>query len=365
MFTNRTGLGLVGLSLLLVASPTIVAEGAAPATFVFCSAAKDKALVTLRLDLQTGKLAQVARIETPGEPGALATAPDGSLLFAAMRSTGQLASFRIDAETGNLARINVVEGGADPAQLSVDHTGRFLLTAYYVAGKVSVHRIAADGTLSEQPHQEILTAEKAHAIVPDAENRWVFVPHTGSNAILQFAWDAKVGRLTPHSQARLDRPDKSGPRHIAWHPSKPIAYINNEQSSSVTVYRLNKDGAIEPGQTLTTLPKEFRGSNSTAEIKAHPSGRFLYVSNRGHDSVAVLQISAAGDDLAFIAAEATEKTPRSFDIDPSGQFLLAAGESSGRLAVSRIDPKTGRLTPVCAELIGPQLWWVQTLRQNE
>lgn len=335
-------------------------------TLVYCSAAKDRALVVSRLDPRTGSLSKVDRLETPGEPGALAASPDGAYLFAALRSTGMLASFRIDQGNGKLTAINVVQAGADPAQISVDRTGRYLFTAYYVAGKVSVHRIAPNGSLSDRPEQELKTAEKAHAIVPDSTNRFVFVPHTGPNTIFQFAWDEQTGRLTPHPrQPRLARPEHTGPRHLAWHPSKPIAYIDNEQSSSVTAYRLGDDGSLTPGPTATTLPSDFHGDNSTAEIKVHPSGRFLYVSNRGHDSLAVLRIDESGDELRFVAAEPTETTPRSFEIDPSGRFVLSAGESSGRLAISRIDPDTGRLTLTHNEQIGPMLLWVQMLRRNE
>ncbi len=336
-----------------------IEEGPASGALVYCSAAKDQAIDVLQLNPQTGELTKLSRCPLPGEPGALALSADNGLLFAAMRSTGMLASLRVDRETGRLSLISMVNGGADPAQISIDHTGRWLLTAYYVAGKVSVHRIADDGSLSSMPVQEISTAEKAHFIGPDATNKFVFVPHTGPNAIFQFVWNAESGRLSPQTRVRLDRPAMSGPRHMAWHPSKPIAYIDNEQSSSVTAYQLSDDGTLIPGVTLSTLPSGYSQPNSTAEIKVHPSGRFLYVSNRGHDSLAVFEISESGTDLSFVGNEPTEKTPRSFDIDSTGQFLFAAGESSGRLAMSRIHTETGRLTPVHTEPIGPMLWWVQ------
>lgn len=363
MFPTPARKWLVLLSLLLLPLQPSQADEPTPAnTFIYCSAAKDQSLDLLRLNLQTGSLTKVTRLKTPGEPGALANSSNGALLFAALRSTGRLASFRVNPTTGQLTAINVVEAGADPAQITVDHTGRYLFTAYYVAAKVSVHRIGDDGSLSDKPVQEIPTAEKAHSIVPDSKNRFAFVPHTGPNTIFQFLWDERTGRLTAHPEPKLVRPNQTGPRHLAWHPSLPIAYIDNEQGNSVTVYRLNKAGSLEPGQTEPTLPRDYQGNNSTAEIKVHPNGQFLYVSNRGHDSLAVIRIDESGEKLSFVATEATEKTPRSFDIDPSGQFLLSAGESSGRLAVSRIDPKTGRLTLVHTEDIGPMLWWVQTLR---
>jgi 6-phosphogluconolactonase len=330
-----------------------------PAVFVYCSAAQEQSLDLLHLNSETGVVAKVARLTLPGEPGALTTSPDGRLLFAAMRSTGRLAAFRIDRATGMLTAINEVAAGADPAQISVDHSGRFLLTAYYVAGKVSVHRIGDDGSLSQTPEQEILTADKAHAIVPDASNRFAFVAHTGPNTIFQFSWDAETGRLASHPQTRLDRPAQTGPRHIAWHPAKAIAYIDNEQANSVTAYRMSASGMLQPGRSVSTLPADFAGANSTAEIKVHPNGRFVYVSNRGHDSLAVIRLDDTGEQLNFVATEPTEKTPRSFDLTPDGRFLLSAGETSGRLAVSRIDLESGRLSPVHTEDIGPMLWWVQ------
>lgn len=329
--------------------------------WVYCSAATEQSLDLLYLDTATGRLSKQYRLATPGEPGALTISPDQRFLFASMRSTGRLCSFRIDPGTGRPDPISVVEAGADPAQISVDHTGRFLLTAFYVAAKVTVHSIGPNGELSQQPLQTIDTAKNAHAIVPDAGNRFAYVPHTGPNLIFQFLFDARSGQLTPLNPDRLLRPAQTGPRHLTWHPTQPIAYINNEQGSSVTAYDLRAMGALQPGTTERTLPTDFSGSNSTAEIQIHPSGRFLYVANRGHDSLAVLQVDMSGRELKFIACEPAEPTPRSFHIDSTGRFLLAAGESSGRLQVFRIDEHTGRLQSVGVQPIGPRLWWVLTV----
>jgi 6-phosphogluconolactonase len=271
-------------------------------------------------------------------------------------------SCRIDANNGRLSPTPAVEAGADPAQISTDRTGRYLLTAYYVAGKVSVHRIADDGSLQMPPHQEISTDTRAHSITSDAGNRFVFVPHTGPNAIFQFAWDPATGRLTPHETPKLQRPTRTGPRHLAWHPDKPWAYINNEQGSSVTAYRLGENGSLEPGNTVSTLPSDHGGSNSTAEIKIHPTGRYLYVANRGHDSLALFQVDTSGANLTPLGHQLTEKTPRSFDLDEQGRFLFVAGEGTGNLVVFRVDPANGGLTKLNSYAVGPMLWWVQTCR---
>src|SRR6185369_4463270 len=211
------------------------------------------------------------------------------------RSTGKLASFRLDAGTGKLTHISTVTVGPDPAHISTDRTGRFLLTAYYVDAKVTVHAIGKDGALSEKPLQSIPTADKAHAIVPDPSDRFVFVPHTDPDVIFQFAFDAKTGHLTANSPAKLTTPKGTGPRHLVFHPSRPIAYVANEQGSGVTAYALDtKAGTLRPLQTVSTLPKDFKGTNACAEIRIHPSGKFLYVSNRGHDSIACFALDEEG-----------------------------------------------------------------------
>jgi 6-phosphogluconolactonase len=328
---------------------------------VYCSAATEQSLDLLYLEPSTGKLSKQYRLATPGEPGALTISPNRRFLFASMRSTGRLCSYRIDPVTGRPDPISVVDAGADPAQISVDRSGRYLLTAYYVAAKVTVHAIGSDGTLSQQPLQSIETAKNAHAIVPDIANHFCYVPHTGPNLIFQFAFDSNSGHLQKLNPDRLQRPPQTGPRHLSWHPGQQFAYINNEQGSSVTVYERLENGQLQPGQTETTLPAGFTGSNSTAELQAHPGGRFLYTANRGHDSIAVLRVDEGGRRLSFVACEPTEPTPRSFHIDSSGRYLLAAGESSGRLQVFDIHPDTGRLKSMSVETIGPRLWWVLTV----
>jgi 6-phosphogluconolactonase len=243
----------------------------------------------------------------------------------------------------SLTPLNTVPAGADPSYLATDRSGRYLLTAYYQAGKVTVHAVGKDGTLGEQPLQTVATAEKAHAIVPDPSNRFVFVPHTGPNAIFQFTFDPDTGKLTTNTPARLEAPPGTGPRHLVFHPSKALAYVDNEQGGSVSAYALDtKVGTLSPLHTVSTLPKDFRAANACAEIKIHPSGKFLYASKRGHDSIACFALDDDGR-LRALGQTPTEKTPRSFDLVPSGTFLFAAGEGSGKVVSYRIDAKTGEL----------------------
>jgi 6-phosphogluconolactonase len=327
-------------------------------TFVYVSVAGAKKVAVFRMNPKDGTLTHQSDTTTEGEPGALTTDPQRRFLFAAMRSSGQLSAFRIDPKTGGLTHVNTVPAGADPAHISTDRSGRYLFTAYYVAGKVTVHAVGKDGTLGAQPVQSLATTERAHAILLDPSGRFAFAPHTTPDLIFQFTWDAGAGKLAANATPRLGTPGGSGPRHIVFHPMKDVAYVDNEQGGSVTAYALDtKAGTLKALQTVSTLPQGFTKTNACAEVRIHPGGKFLYVSNRGHDSIARFTLDTDGR-LTVAGQEPTEQTPRSFDLDPSGRFLFAAGEGSGKLASYRVDPQTGALTRFATQDVGPRLWWV-------
>lgn len=345
---------LAWLSMMFLVPQTVQAS-----TFVYVSVAAEKRIAVYESIAESGKLLLRAHVPVEaGEPGALTTDPAKRILFVAIRSTGKLSAYRIHPGTGRLLPLNTVPAGPDPAQISTDATGRFLLTAYYVDAKVTVHAIDKEGKLSEKPLQTIPTATKAHAIIPDPSNRFVFVPHTGPNVIFQFAFDSRSGRLSPGNPPRLSTPKNTGPRHLVFHPRKPLAYVVNEQGSSVTVYQFDpKGGTLSALQTVSTLTKGFKGENACAEIKLHPSAKFLYASNRGEDSIACFGLDEAGK-LSALGNTPTEKTPRSFDLDPSGKYLFAAGEGSGKVVRYRINGQTGALKPEETYEVGKMPWWV-------
>ncbi len=347
----------LAVALVLLAAGTSWAK-----TFVYVALADQKKIAVYQMDGADGKLTHVADAACDGEPAALITDPAKKFLFASIRAEGKLSSFRIDAATGKLTAINTVEAGADPAHISTDATGKYLLCAYYVAAKVSVNAIDKDGRLSEKPVQSLPTADKAHSVNLDATNKFALVCHTGSNVIFQFGFDAKSGTLTPNKMPKLPTGANSGPRHLVFHPNGTTAYVDNEQNASVTVYQLDaKTGTLSPSQTISTMPKVYAGPKSCAEIRLHPSNKFLYVANRGDDSLAVFRV---GEDTLLTAAghATTEKNPRSFDIEPAGNFLYAAGETSGKLATFRLDEKTGALTRVATTPVGTMPWWVTAVR---
>jgi 6-phosphogluconolactonase len=333
-------------------------------TFVYVSVAADKKIAVYQMDRKDGTLTHRADTTVEaGEPGALVVDPRQRFLFAAIRSTGKLAAFGIDTKTGKLTHLNTVEAGPDPAHISTDREGQFLLCAYYVAAKVTVHAIGKDGSLSATPLQSLATADKAHAIVLDPGNRFAFVPHTGPNSIYQFTFNAQTGELKPAAVAKLMTPANTGPRHMVFHPSRDIAYVDNEQGGSVTAYHLDtRAGTLQPFQTISTLPADFKGKSACAEIRIHPSGKFLYTSNRGHDSIACFTVDAKDGKLTANGQAPTEKTPRSFDLDPDGGFLYAAGESSGKLAAYRVHADTGMPERFASYEVGRMPWWVMVVR---
>jgi 6-phosphogluconolactonase len=359
------------LAVLLFAAPTFADD------VVYLSVAGEKRIAIFKLDSKDGRLTLDGDMATSGEPGALTTDSKRRFLFAALRSTGELAAFRIEPATGKLTHLNTVPAGADPAHISTDKAGKFLLTAYYVAGQVTVHSIGADGTLSKEPRQTFKTKEKAHAIVLAPNQLAAIVPHTGPNVIYALFWNGQTGKLGKSTIGRVDfaTPKGTGPRHLIFHPTlqmhlgldadASICYVANEQGGSVTVYDVILNGInwlLDPKQTVSTLPADFKGTNACAEIRLHPSNRFLYVSNRGHDSIARFQIDGNTGWLTSLGQTPTEKTPRSFDIDPSGKYLFAAGESSRRLAAYRIDEASGKLERIATYDVGKMPWWVMSVR---
>jgi 6-phosphogluconolactonase len=333
-------------------------------TFVYVSLAPGQEIRVYRLDTDSGKLTPGEAVPVEGAPGALALDPQKQFLFASLRTNSALASFRIDPATGRLKRLSTaaLPPGEDAVFVATDRTGRWLLSASYGAGKVLVHGLK-DGTIATPAVQTLTTTKTAHSTVTDRDNRYVFVPHVTPNAVYQYRLDAASGKLTEAGKAPGGT-DKAGPRHLAFHPTLDFAFTSDEQGNSITAYRYEAATGLKPVQTLSTLPANFQGKNTTAEVKVHPSGKFVWVSNRGHDSLAGFAIDAAGK-LSALGQTPTEKTPRSFDVTPDGRFLLAAGGGSGKLAVYRIDSGTGHLTRLHTYDVEKSLSWVQAVRLGD
>jgi 6-phosphogluconolactonase len=331
---------------------------AAAETWACLSIADQHRIAVFALDSSTGRLKYHSDVKLTGTPGSLCTDPRRKFLFAAVRSTESVAAFRIHHDSGSLAHVETRPVGLNLTYLSTDDSGKFLFGASYSGGKISVHRLAENGTVSEHAVQMIPTAINAHSIVLDPSNRFVFVPHTGPNAIFQFSLDRESGNLSPQTQPRIEAPSNSGPRHLKFHSTLPFAYVADEQGSSASVYRLSDSGTLEHVQTLSTLPSGFKGENTCAEVQVHPEGNFLYVSNRGHDSLACYAIHPQTGLLTPLGNVSTEKTPRSFSITPDGRFLAAAGQDSGRIALYSIPLQTGLPEQIETLDVGGNLAWI-------
>ena len=351
------------LALLLLSVNTAPAEhqkdpAMASGTFVYVSMAHEQKIQSYRLDPTDGKLTPVETMPVDGTPGALAADPGKRFLYASLRSNSTLASYRIDPHTGKLTWLSTaaLPEGENAAFVGTDQTGRWLLSASYAAGKVVVHRLRDDGTIQTPAVQTVETAKTAHCTAVDRANRFVFVPHVAPNAVYQFRFDVLTGMLTAAGQTPGGS-ETAGPRHLAFHPVMDLAFTSDEQGSSITAYRYDPDSGLQPVQTLSTLPPDCDGRNTTAEVKVHPNGRFVWVSNRGHESLAGFSIDDSGHLMA-LGHTPTEQTPRSFEIDPSGRFAFGAGEGSGKLAVFRIDAGTGKLDRLRTYDVGQSLTWV-------
>lgn len=324
----------------------------------------DEKLLRFAMNPSDGGLTLQEEIKLAGAPGPLAVDPTQSFLYVGLRSTCRLVSFQIERVTGQLHPFGkAVALDTDPCYLSTDQTGRCLLAAYYRGGKATVHPIDANGELGPDAICTVETMPYAHCIRTDPTNRFAFLPHVAeSNTIVQLRFDADTGQLTPNSPAQVTPPPNTGPRHYVYHPTRNIVYFSNEQGGSVTGYHLDPaQGTLTPFQTLSTLPAAFTGSNTCAKIQIHPTGRFLYVSNRGHDSIAGFAIDDAGY-LTALGQHLTEPTPRAFGLDPTGNFLYASGQGSGKLTAYRIDQDSGRLQPLATYILGERPMWVMVLR---
>ena len=312
----------------------------------------------LRLDMATGKLTK-AQDPTPiKNPSFLAIHPNRKFLYAVGEGAGPgVTAFAIQ-KGGTLKQLNQqTSGGRGPCHIVVDAAGRNVLVANYGGGSCSSIPIGPDGRLKE-PASQIQHAGSsvhprrqqkphAHSINLDAANRFAFVADLGLDKVLIYKFDSQTGKLAPNDPPFAKVKPGGGPRHFAFHPSMKYAYTNNELTGSITAFKYDPaKGALSEIQMISTLPEGFQGRNSTAEIRVHPTGRFLYCSNRGHDSIAVYSIDQTTGKLTFVEHESVQgKTPRNFNLDPTGTYLLAANQNSGNIVVFKIDPATGKLTP--------------------
>jgi 6-phosphogluconolactonase len=340
------------------------------------SSGDSKGIYTCEFDLASGQLSAPLLAAEAVNPSFLAIHPSEQLLYAVGevdvmngKKTGGVSGFKIDADSGKLTLINQQSsGGGGPCHLVVDATGTNVLVANYGGGSVACLPIGTDGRLDEAStfiqHAGAVFLPKrqggphAHSINCDPHNRFAMAADLGLDKVLVYRFDAAAHTLVPNDPPSVSVPAGGGPRHFVFHPNGRFAYTNNEITLTATALEYDdKTGTLSEIHTISTLPEGEPDDpgNSTAEIRVHPGGRFLYVSNRGHDTIAIFSIDRATGRLTPIGHESTRgKVPRNFNIDPTGQYLIAANQDSHNVVVFRINEKTGQLAATGSEINVPR-----------
>jgi 6-phosphogluconolactonase len=327
---------------------------------------KSKGIYRLEMDEATGALSEPQVAAQTANPSFLAIHPSQKFLYAvgevsdfgARKKSGAVVAFSLDPATGELIELNKQSSqGAGPCHLVVDAGGKHVLVANYGGGSASVLPIGEDGKLGDvcssaqhsgnSVNKARQSEPHAHSINLDKDNRHVFVADLGLDRVMIYRYQRDKGGLTSNDPQSATVTPGSGPRHFAFHPDGKHAYVINEMANTITVFDYDAEtGSLTSKQTVTTLPVTFRGESSTAEILVHPSGKWVYGSNRGHNSIAVFRVDPKTGKLVPTGFQNTGiKTPRNFNIDPSGKFLVVANQDGDSLVVFAIDPMTGALRP--------------------
>jgi 6-phosphogluconolactonase len=342
---------------------------------------ESKGIYIYRLDLVSGALESAGVVSGLDNPSFLAIHPEQGHLYAVneVRSfvgkpSGAVSAFAIDRGTGHLTLLNQQASvGSGPCHLTVDRTGKFVLVANYGSGSVCVLPIDGQGKLGEATdfvqHQGSSVNPRrqagphAHSITLDPTNRYAFAADLGLDKVLIYGLDLKRGKLIPHDQPWVQVKPGAGPRHFAFHPSGRYAYLITELDNTVIAFAYDSArGSLQEIQTVPALPASFQGASYAADLHVSPSGRFLYGSNRGHDSIAIFSVEEGSGRLTPVGHEPTQgRTPRGFALDPTGRLLLVANQDSNTVVTFRVDPDTGGLTatghvaevptPVCLKLM--------------
>jgi 6-phosphogluconolactonase len=333
-----------------------------------------KGIYAARFDTTTGRLGALAVAAELANPSWVTLSHDRRFLYAVSEvgvadATGTPAGFVVAysvAADGRLTLLNrVSSGGADPCHLAIDRAGRTVAVANYTGGSTVSFRVGADGRLGaatkdqhvgKGPNAQRQEAAHAHSVDFVADDRLLLSCDLGNDRVYVYRHDAGSGAIAAHDPPFVGLEPGAGPRHLAVHPSGRYVYALAELSSHVAVFAWNPAaGTLVQRQSASTVPLGTPPSNSTAEIVVHPGGRFVYASNRGHDSIAVFSVDARDGRLTRLANTPTGgSTPRNFAIDPSGRWLLAANQRSNSIVTFAIDPSKGTLTPNGAKLAVPR-----------
>jgi 6-phosphogluconolactonase len=315
-----------------------------------------KGIYLCSLDTGTGILGPCTLAAAAKNPNFLTLSPDHQYLFAALAKT--VGSFKLRAD-GKLIALNAQpSGGTVPCHVSVDATGRHLFVANYDGGNIAGFNVGADGLIGERtalkkfsgsgPNVSRQNKPYAHSIYVSPENTVVYCCDLGTDNVRIFRFDSSDGGLAPASPPAAKVPPGSGPRHLVFHPGGKFIYVSNEMGNSVSVFARDAgSGALTALETVSTMPEGApKKGVTTAEILCHPTGKWLYVSNRGIDTISVFKIADDGRLTLIQSTSSVAKFPRSIALDPTGHWLISAGQNDNRIAVLKVDQDTGQLTPM-------------------
>lgn len=317
-----------------------------------------KGITVYQFDDETGSLDHVQTVAGIANPSFLAVGPDGRCVYAVCESDGgAVAAFSRDPDSGTLSELNRQSSeGNGPCYVSVDASGKYVLVANYGGGSIAALSIAGNGsvepaTSAVQHEGSSVNPDRqgeahAHMIAPSPDGRHIFATDLGMDQVMGYTLDTTSGQLLRNDQAGASSHPGAGPRHFAFSPAVGMAFVINELDSTLTGYHYNAEsGGLDPRQTVSTLPDGFDGDNTTAHTLVSPDGRFVYGSNRGHDSIASFAIHPESHDLITLGhATSGGRTPRNFALDPSGAWLLAANQDSDTVVSMRRDAQTGLLS---------------------
>lgn len=330
-------------------------------SYLYVSLKGDDAVKVYLVDSTTGGLIYVDSESVSGQPASIALHPTKKFLYVARRSDKMISSYAIDSLSGRLTFINEINAVDNPVYLSTDQKGNYLLSAYYNANKAAVYSINENGSLVASPIKEIFTGTNPHAIITDPSNQYLYISNMTGNQVEQFKFNEDTGVFSSLNPATFVPDEGECPRHFVFNTSGTILYVVNEVKNSVSVCVKDELGQLNEIQKISTLPAEFTDFSKCADIHITPDNRFLYASNRGHESIVAYEINNTDGKLALINYYPTAATPREFEIDPSGNYLYAAGETGNNLVSYRILPN-GELDSLTQLPVGKSPSWVTAVQ---
>ena len=346
----------------LLAGLVMTLQGCAsnPQAVAYVSNADSREIRVVKLDRATGTVQAMQTVDVGGTVMPLALSPDRRFLYAAIRSEPyNVSTFAIDPQSGALKRIGSAPLPDSMANIMTDRTGRWLFAASYGGNKISVSPIGADG-IAGNAVAVLPTGKNAHAAIIDGANRNLFVTNLGSDQVLQYKFDADSGKLTANNPPALFTRTGAGPRHLVLHPDGTHAYLLHELDATLDLLGYDAaSGTLRVIKTWPTLPPGSTAKPWAADLHLTPDGKFLYTSERTTSTLAIWKVDAATAEVTLVGHQPTEAQPRGFQIDSTGQWLLAVGQASHQLTAYRIDPASGQLAAVTTLPMGKNPNWVE------